>query len=97
MESKGKGSIVKSNGFVRGRRHGKPFDPEVCLESHRTGLISVKTVKVGRKYSRMATELTYLCTYCMWECHVFLGVLPRETHDLAARPPAENSSGAGFQ
>ena len=69
---------MKTHGSVKERRqHRKPFDLEDCLESHRTGLISMKEVKVGKKYPRTATKLTYLCTYCMWECHVFLGVLPK--------------------
>ncbi len=59
------------------RQYRKYFDPEDCLESHRTGLISVKDVKVGKKYTKTATKLTYLCTYCMWECHVFIGVLTK--------------------
>ena len=58
----------------RRRRHRKFFDPDDCLESHKTGLITVQTVKVGKKYAKTATKQTYLCTYCMWECHIFLGV-----------------------
>lgn len=69
---------MKTHWSVKERRpYRKLFDPEDCLESHRTGLISVKDVEVGKKYPKTATKLTYLCTYCMWECHVFLGALPK--------------------
>lgn len=47
------------------------------MESHRTGLVSVKELKVGRKHPRTAIQLTYLCTYCMWECNVLLGGLAK--------------------
>ena len=69
---------MKSYWSVReAKHHRKPYDPDRCLESHRTGLISVKTVMAGKKYPRTATKFTYLCTYCMWECDVFLGVLSK--------------------
>jgi len=62
---------MNSKRTVDERQHRKRFDPRDCLESHRTGLVSVKTMEVGKNYPRTATKLTYLCTYCMWECHVF--------------------------
>lgn len=75
---KRRGWRMKTNSLLKERKkHRKPFDPEDCLDSHRTGLISVKTLQVGRRYPKTATKLTYLCTYCMWECNVFLEVLTK--------------------
>lgn len=62
---------MNSKRIINQRQQRKPFDPQGCLESHRTGLVSVKALEVGKKYPRTATKLTYLCTYCMWECDVF--------------------------